>query len=256
MKTLQLRSVTLGSGRPKVCVPLVGRTLDELRRGVQALVIADLDLVELRIDLLAGAAEQPALVQEALGLVRGALPSGVPVLFTYRTTREGGNQPISADGYTALLVAAITSGAIDAVDVEMLTPNEGRQVIVAAARAASVAVVMSNHEFTVTPPKDEIIRRLVAQQELGADVTKIAVMPTSARDVVTLLDATEEFVATHALVPTITMSMGSLGAISRLAGETFGSSLTFGAVGASSAPGQLEAGELRGILDILHRSAR
>jgi len=255
MRTLQLRSVTLGSGRPKVCVPLVGRTIDELRRGVQALVVAELDLVELRIDLLAGSAQQPALVREALGLVRAALPSGVPILFTYRTTREGGEQPASAAEYTNLLVDAINSGDIDAVDVEMLTTNEDLQAIVAAARAASVAVVVSNHEFTLTPARDEIIRRLVAQQELGADVTKIAVMPTSPRDVITLLDATEEFVATHALVPAITMSMGSLGVVSRLAGETFGSCLTFGAVGATSAPGQLEAGELRSILDILHRTA-
>jgi 3-dehydroquinate dehydratase-1 len=54
-------------------------------------------------------------------------------------------------------------------------------------------------------------------------------------------------------VPAVTMSMGPLGAVSRVAGETFGSCLTFGTVGESSAPGQLDAAGLRATLELLHR---
>jgi len=39
--------------------------------------------------------------------------------------------------------------------------------------------------------------------------------------------------------------MGGLGAITRLSGEVFGSDLTFGMTGESSAPGQIEAKSLR-----------
>ena len=44
-------------------------------------------------------------------------------------------------------------------------------------------------------------------QELGADIPKIAVMPTCRRDVLTLLCATEEMYTEHADRPIITMSM-------------------------------------------------
>ncbi|BDZ52013.1 hypothetical protein GCM10025867_42540 [Frondihabitans sucicola] len=67
----------------------------------------------------------------------------------------------------------------------------------------------------------------------------------------TLLQATEVF-AEKSSRPAMTMSMGPLGVVSRLAGETFGSCATFGSVGEASAPGQVEAGALRVTLDLLH----
>ena len=48
------------------------------------------------------------------------------------------------------------------------------------------------------------------------------------------------------------MSKGSLGVITRIAGEVFGSSMTFGAVGQVSAPGQIPVEKLQAAMDILH----
>ena len=87
---------------------------------------------------------------------------------------------------------------------------------------------------------------------MGADIAKIAVMPQSRKDVLTLLSATEEMTSEYAKIPVITMSMGGLGAISRICGEVFGSAVTFGAVSRESAPGQLGAEELDMALSILH----
>jgi len=50
------------------------------------------------------------------------------------------------------------------------------------------------------------------------------------------------------------MSMAGTGVISRLAGEAFGSALTFGAATKASAPGQIPVNELKQVLDILHKS--
>jgi 3-dehydroquinate dehydratase-1 len=50
--------------------------------------------------------------------------------------------------------------------------------------------------------------------------------------------------------------MGPLGLISRLAGETFGSALTFGAGEKASAPGQIPAKQLQQILDMIHENMR
>ena len=54
--------------------------------------------------------------------------------------------------------------------------------------------------------------------------------------------------------PIITMSMAGTGVVSRLAGETFGSALTFGAATKASAPGQINVNELEQVLDIIHKS--
>ena len=91
-------------------------------------------------------------------------------------------------------------------------------------------------------------------QELHADILKIAVMPKNRQDVLTLLAATEEMERKDAKSPLVTMSMGGLGVISRCAGESFGSSITFGAAEKASAPGQLEVSELKKILDTIHKA--
>ena len=101
--------------------------------------------------------------------------------------------------------------------------------IISKAHDFNVKVVSSNHDFDKTPEKEELIRRLCKMQELGADIPKIAVMPTCRRDVLMLLDATLEMTESYADRPIITMSMAGTGVISRLAGEAFGSALTFGA---------------------------
>ena len=41
------------------------------------------------------------------------------------------------------------------------------------------------------------------------------------------------------------MAMGDIGKVTRVAGQVFGSSLSFGAVGKTSAPGQLSIADLR-----------
>ena len=86
----------------------------------------------------------------------------------------------------------------------------------------------------------------------GADLPKLAVMPQSRTDVLELLAATAEMADLHPETPVITMSMGTLGAVSRLAGETFGSAMTFANPGQASAPGQVSLDIVNEVLDALH----
>ena len=69
----------------------------------------------------------------------------------------------------------------------------------------------------------------------------------------TLLAATEEMFSNYADGPIITMSMSGIGSISRLCGEVFGSALTFGAAGQTSAPGQMDVKDLAEGLALIHR---
>lgn len=78
-------------------------------------------------------------------------------------------------------------------------------------------------------------------------------MPQSVDDVLTLLTATNQARQTLSQ-PVITMSMGDLGKVSRLAGEVFGSCLSFATVGAGSAPGQMALTQLRPMLQALKLS--
>jgi len=71
--------------------------------------------------------------------------------------------------------------------------------------------------------------------------------------VLALLTATNEARRTLSC-PVITMSMGGQGLVSRLSGELFGSCLTFGALGQASAPGQIDARELKQILGVMHQA--
>ena len=61
----------------------------------------------------------------------------------------------------------------------------------------------------------------------------------------------QDFVSKNVGLPVITMSMGDYGKVSRVAGKSFGSAMTFGCLGKASAPGQINVDDLRAILNIL-----
>jgi 3-dehydroquinate dehydratase-1 len=84
------------------------------------------------------------------------------------------------------------------------------------------------------------------------DILKIAVMPNCAEDVLILLDAARTMKEGYSDCPLIAISMGGKGIVSRISGEIFGSDLTFGASVKASAPGQIPAGDLRKIIQLLH----
>ncbi|MEK3674021.1 type I 3-dehydroquinate dehydratase [Paenibacillus sp. FSL R10-2771] len=250
--TVTVKNVTLGEGMPKICVPLVGTTLSELREEAEALKALAPDVVEWRSDFFSQV-EDIAAVTEVLGEIQQILPE-IPLIFTFRSAKEGGEKEISTEYYFRLNKAAVESGYVDIVDVELFNGEQEVRGLIATAHDNAVFVIISNHDFQGTPSQDEIVSRLRRAQELGGDLPKIAVMPQSAGDVLTLLAATNVMQEQYADRPIITMSMAGEGVISRLAGEIFGSALTFGAAHKPSAPGQVAVAELRSVLELLHRS--
>ena len=146
------------------------------------------------------------------------------------------------------------TGLVDLVDVEVFTGDEYVKEVIKSAHESNVKVIASNHDFDKTPSKDEIVSRLIKMQDLGADIPKIAVMPTCKLDVLELLEATVIMSEQHANRTIITMSMAGKGVISRLCGEAFGSCLTFGSVAKASAPGQINVEELNKVLNIINKS--
>lgn len=249
-KVIEVRNVKLGEGIPKICVPLVAKTKEGFLKAAEEVTNLKLDLVEVRIDHF-DEVENLESVKNLVKDLRDILKN-IPMLFTFRSLKEGGEKEVSTDYYKTLNIETAKTGLVDLIDVELFTGDDIVKEIVEKAHEAGVKVVMSNHDFNKTPEREEIVRRLCRMQELNADLPKIAVMPKSTGDVLKLLCATNDMVTKYAETPIITMSMGGLGVISRIAGETFGSALTFGAAGTASAPGQIDINNLVSVLDILH----
>lgn len=250
MNTVRVRNVELGAGIPKICVPIVGVTKDDIIAEAKTFDSIPVDVVEWRVDWFEGVFDFDQVLDVLRGL-REALGE-TPLLFTFRTSKEGGEKAIEPEAYAQLNIQVAQSGYVDLVDVEAFTGDEIVKSVIEAAHAAGVKVVASNHDFFKTPDQAEIVRRLRKMQELGADIPKIAVMPQSKKDVLTLLAATEEMATQYADRPIITMSMSGTGVISRLCGEVFGSALTFGAAKKASAPGQMGVNDLSTVLTLLH----
>lgn len=252
MNTVKVKNIIIGEGIPKICVPIVGETIEKIIEEAKYLTTLDFDVIEWRVDFFEQV-EDISQVKDALKEIRKLLAQ-TPLIFTFRSLREGGEKEISTSYYIELNRAIVQTGEVDLIDVELFNDEKVVKHLVEVAHDHNVYVIISNHDFHKTPNKEEIVARLRKGQELGGDIPKMAVMPTNTADVLTLLDATREMTEHYADRPIITMSMAGKGVISRLAGEIFGSALTFGAAKKASAPGQVAIDELKRALTLLHES--
>lgn len=243
MSTVKIRNILLGEGVPKIAVPNVGSTEEEILTSTKEIAAAKPDLMEWRIDYYAAGIEDTAQLIDT-GRKICELIGELPLLVTFRTKSEGGVCQLEENRYLDLVDQIIVNRLGDAVDIELFHEEKRIESLVSEAKNYNVVVIMSNHDFEKVPAKDVIEFRLKKMANLGADVPKLACMPHNVEDVLTLLEATN---AVHNEIenPIITMAMGDIGKVTRIAGQVFGSSLSFGAVGKSSAPGQLSIEELR-----------
>ena len=273
------RSIPGPDGLPAVAVSLTGPSLAHARAQARRAIGAGADVLELRVDLLeeAGAltaAPMDTAAARVLECLRGVgevangadADAGAPLLLTCRTAAEGGRAQLDDAAYGALL-RSVLDGLADwaperrpaAIDVEV--QRGCLQRVCEHAHTLGVDVVASFHDFEATPP-DEVLEGVLARMaDEGADLAKIAVWPTSTDDVARLLGVCARATAgagegTGLGVPVAAMSMGALGAVSRVA-PAFGSALTFAVVpdeqgqARASAPGQLPIQDVRRCLELL-----
>lgn len=241
-----IRNTIFGEGIPKICIPIASKTAEQIINDALALTDYNFDVAEWRMDFYEDVMS-PDNVINTLKILREIIGDRL-LLATFRTAKEGGEKEIDINYYKELNILAARSGCADMIDIELFTGDTAVKDMVSKIHDAGAFVVMSNHDFNKTPPKKELIERLRRMQALGTDLAKIAVMPNSAEDVLTLLSATNDMNTIYSNKPIITMSMGKLGLISRLSGSIFGSAMTFGFAGRASAPGQIDARRLEQIL--------
>ena len=250
MSCVDIRGCRIGEGRPKVILPIVERAEAAILEKAAQFSTLQADCVEWRADWFQDCRD-PAAVARCLQKLRVALGSKL-LLVTFRTQAEGGQAALSPAEYRQFLELVLDTDCADLLDIEFFPAGDDLPALIGDAHTAGAAVVCSSHDFHKTPPRAELVRRMVAMQQAGADLPKVAVMPQSRTDVLELLAATAEMADLHPETPVITMSMGALGAVSRLAGEAFGSAMTFANPGQASAPGQVPLEVVNQVLDALH----
>lgn len=206
-------------------------------RLAEKLAKRDVDLLELRVDALAG----------GLAGVRRLLEKAkLPVLLTVRHPAEGGIGNLSVVRRRELFREFLPSAAL--VDVELRSLAAMREAV-SLAKERGIRVVVSDHHFRRTPTLAEMRARRGRAFAAGADIFKLACLADGAGAVARLLD----FAAEEKAGPVAVMGMGKFGQVSRLVLACAGSVLNYGYLDRPNAPGQWEARELKGLLQRLGR---
>lgn len=248
---LCIKGRIIGKGEPLICVPIMERTKEGILKEAARLAELSADMIEWRVDAFEQAGDLNAIREVLDGL--SPIVKNTILLYTFRSKKQGGLLDLGAEKIYDIHQVAGETKTADFVDVEFFEAKRPEKEI-RTLQEMGVHVIASHHDFSETP-RAEVMQMLLEQmKQSGTDVVKLAVMPRSVSDVLCLLEETNRFHGKYPYKPLITMSMGALGCISRVAGETFGSCVTFGAMEQASAPGQLPVKELAQILDTLHKS--
>lgn len=221
--------------KPTIIVSIIEKKHSEILRKAQAMKQANVPIVEWRVDFIEtiGVIEFAQTLNELKEILQDT-----PLLFTYRSIKEGGKGRFSSKNIYALLRCAISQKQIDMIDIEFSLPQEICASLIDNAKQKQIITVLSSHDFTKTPELKVLEEQFEKMNELNAEIIKIATMANSSEDVLNLMVATQKFTK-RSKQKVITMAMGKLGTISRLAGSITNSSYTFASFHQASAPGQL-----------------
>ena len=238
MGVYEIKGLRLGEGRPKAIVSLMDTDCEGLVQTYEHALDEGADLLEWRADFWPAIHDQADVVRTCLFLHEQCTPKA-PFVFTCRTKGQGGNVEMDHDEYVALLMAVISEGEPDFVDIELGIGDDAVRQLVELAHEHDVVAIVSHHDFEAMPSVDDMQTLLLHMIELGADIPKLAAMAQRSQDAHELMRATH-LVFEQAEVPLLTVAMGTAGQNTRLTGEIFGSVMTFCALDRPSAPGQVE----------------
>ena len=248
---VKVKDLLIGDGAPKICVPINGRSEEEILEQLELALQGPCDLLEWRADFYL--TYQDTTDWKPM-LERIRQKTDKPLIFTLRSQSEGGQSAMRRSDGLALLRDVAEQGDVDFVDIELFEEDGSldeakMEFLVDTAHSNNKRVILSNHDFDKTPDQDAIIKRLQAMERLGADLPKVAYMPLGEDDVDVLLKAAATVAAQSMHKPFVAIAMGDLGKETRICGGAYGSAITFAAPPskggqAATAPGQMKAQDL------------
>jgi len=231
---------------PYICTPITGKTNEAIFEQLAQIIPKQPDMIEWRADFFENLHDVKQVLEVLVEMKKN---TKIPLLFTIRSIHEGGEQiSLTEEEKVALIEDVCTHSPVDLVDYETSNDETFVKAIAEQAREQGKTLILSYHNFTSTPNEAALLARAEAADASGADIIKLAVMPETKEDVFRLLHVTRKLDKSFKQ-PIITMSMGELGAVSRINGWLYGSCLTF-AVGVDvSAPGQMAIEPLRAVIE-------
>jgi len=216
----------------------MGLDIKTMRAGAAKAIDQGADLIELRIDGL----------RDPTGWEK-LLPLKLPVILANRPDREGGNFKGDENERVKVLLQGITRG-VSCVDIEFSTPEPLRERVVSRARKSGIAVLMSHHDFSLTPSIEVLTEMTKRLAGAGCDLAKIVTFAEDRKDALRVLDFLAQ-VQDEVAVPIIAFAMGDAGRITRIAAPVFGSPIAYAAAGEATAPGQFDVVTMKRLLSEL-----
>lgn len=209
-----------------ICVAIQNKSVQEC---IEAAKTAE--LAEIRIDLCGFDVNEVSRLFSA---------KPTKLLATCRPDKMG------AEKQMELLKTAIDAGAY-MVDIEIEADESFKKEVASYARSKGCIVIVSYHNYTNTPDKEELDAIIKGCFDSGADIAKIAAMANSQKDAARLLSLydTEQNI--------LVLGMGAAGKITRIAATILGAPFTFAALSreTATAPGQLTTKEIQDAIAML-----
>jgi len=222
----------LASGKTRVVGTLHDASGIRSLSKINKIKMSGIDLLEARLDSL------PAKFLDSLPL---SSLKAFPMIATARHPAEGGAGDLSPAERRDLLESALNWAS--AIDVELRSAR-ALAPLIATAHQHGRTVILSHHNFSLTP-KLAVMKELARRaSDLGADLLKIATFLDGPADLGRLI----EFQSAKLQVPVTCMGMGPAGRFSRIVLSGFGAPLCYGWLGKQQVPGQWPALKLAGVL--------
>jgi 3-dehydroquinate dehydratase-1 len=208
-----------------ICVSLKEKNSETCIR-----LIRKIDFAEIRLDKMDVGLED----------VRDIFSSHPNLIATFRPTLRGEKDRES------LLLEAIEAGAAF-VDIEIESKETFKNALIKKALECGCKVIVSYHNFKMTPVREELEHLIDWCFDSGADLAKLACMVQSNTDNVRLLGLLSD------TKPKVVIGMGQLGKITRIVGPLLGSQFTYASLDEKkeTAEGQINHILLRKILKSL-----
>lgn len=223
MKTITIKNKVLGDLTNINVVGIIDTSISNSQ--IKTFADSGVDIFEIRADLF----NKP--IDHVTDYINNVVKTSAPTAPLIGTLRECAN--IKGDRVNEYISLA---QHVDIIDIE-LGMQKSRDIVDAV--SAHTCIMVSEHDFEKTPtvPElDDIVKRSLDQ---GAQIVKIATTANSFKDVTRLLRYTED-----CDMPLVTMAMGDIGRITRLAAPCFGSLFVYGYLRKPLVSGQLSVGEI------------
>lgn len=239
MRTVKFGSVELGRQfDTKTVVPITAETVATAKTQSEAIIDSPANIAEWRLDYLSSETSNQTIYRAVQAIKMNLKSVNKALLMTVRTKAQGGFFPNDPEAYLKQYQFILKQELADAIDVEFSTDLQIRKQILKASGLLQVPVVLSYHNFAETPSLDALKEQVQQMAELDVAILKIAVMPNSATDILTIFQLAD-WAKINLPQPLAIMGMGQLGRITRVSGNIFPSAFTFATLDEASAPGQM-----------------